>query len=117
MVTQDLASGQPSAVLRHRNICVLIRNLDERGEDLLEIFPRRAGQRVGHVLPDTESGILVIGGISHLLDDSYSLEEEGGLSTQQPRLVARDTQVLARAAEGDDVYRLDVSAMDGMHIA
>lgn len=46
------------------------------------------------------------------MDHSDRLKEQGGLLTSEPLAVPGDRKVLARRAEGDDIDRLDLPAVD-----
>ena len=46
------------------------------------------------------------------MDDPDRLEEQGGLLTSKARTVPGNRKVLARRAEGDDIDRLDLPAVD-----
>ena len=57
-----------------------------------------------------------MGSFPHFGYDSHGLKKQRGLLPAKAAALARDRQVLARAAKGDDVYRFDLTAVDSVDI-
>lgn len=98
---------------RSRHITGITAEGDERLEDGLEVGSSVGRECAGDVFPHGEAWVFSIGSFPHFSDDADSLEEQIGAFTFVDALpLTRHRQVLTRRTEGDDVHRLDLSAVN-----
>ena len=94
-VAHDFSGGQPLAILRQRNICFRILDVDEAFKHLLEILPIVRGQGARHILPHSPSRVLSIRRIPHFLYNSHGLIKQAGARAFKTPAFPGDGEILA----------------------
>ena len=89
-------------------------DVDQRVDDRSKVSPTVRGEGTGDVFPDGKVGLAV--GIAKLANNSNCLMEEAAAISCEAGALACDGEVLARATEGDDIYRLQVVSADSADI-
>ena len=75
-------------------------------EDGSEVCPSGAGEQAGDIFEHGELGIFSMSGTPHLLNYANGFKEQAAsFALVKPRLLAGNTDVLARASEGQYIYR------------
>ena len=115
IVCHDLPGGRPP--LRSRSMNFVSLDRADLFEDGLEVRALVGTERAGDILPDDIPWISAISCIPHFLYDPDGFIEKAGAGAVQSFPPARNAHVLARAAEGDDVYRLNLPAVHPGDIA
>ena len=77
----------------------------------MEVRALIGAECAGDILPNDIPWISAIGCTPHFFYDPDGFVEKAGAGAVQTFPPARDAHVLARAAEGDDVHRLDLPAV------
>ena len=108
---------QPAPAFRQRNICRGVFDADEAFEDAAEILPMLRGQGARHVFPHRPSRILSIRTFPHFSNDAHGFVEKSRTTAAQPAALSRDGKILTGRAEGDNIHRLQISALQPVHVS
>ena len=104
-------------IFRRRHLDPFFFNADNCFEDSLEVISFIGGECAGHVFPDAVSWISAICCIPHFLNDPDRLKEQAGSRTvMDSGTLAGDRQILTRTAEGDDIHRRQIAAVQPGYI-
>ena len=116
-VAQDLARVQPASAFRQRNICRGVFDADETFEDEAEILPTLRGQGARHVFPHRPSWIFSIRTSPHFSNNAHGFIEKPRTAASQPGTLSRDGKILTGRAEGNNIYRLQISTVQPVHVS
>src|SRR5699024_11008723 len=114
-VCHDLPGGWP--LRRSSRINLVSFDRADLFEDGLEVRALVGAERTRDVLPDDIPWISAISCTPHFLYDADGFIEKAGAGAVQTFPPARDAHVLARAAEGNDIHRLNLPAVHPGDIA
>ena len=108
----------PSTLFRKRHLgCFRLFDADDLREDGLEVPSPGTRERACNILPDDESRIFSMCCTPHFPHDTNCLKEQYGLLPMQPFPPSCDAEIRAGRAEGDDVHRLDLIAVNPMDVS
>ena len=74
-------------------------------------------KRIRHVFPHRPSWIFSIRTFPHFSNDAHGFVEKSRTTAAQPAALSRDGKILTGRAEGNNIYRLQISAVQPMHIS
>ena len=82
-------------------------------EDGSEVCASGAGEQAGDIFEHGELGMFSMGSIPHLSNYANGLKEQtASFALVKPRLLAGDTDVLARTSEGQHIHRQNQIAVN-----
>ena len=97
--------------------CRGVFDADEAFEDAAEILPMLRGQGTRHVFPHRPSWIFSIRTFPHFSNNAHSFIEKPRTAASQPGTLSRDGKILTGRAEGNNIYRLQISTVQPVHVS
>ena len=108
----------PIRFFRQRHLgCFWFFDADNLRKDGLEVPSPGTPERSCDILPDDESRIFSIRCTPHFPHNTNCLEEQYGFLPMQPFPPSCDAEIRTGRAEGDNVHRLDLIAVNPMDVS